>query len=157
MSLDDGSAPSRLRHVPSDKLAARTTTKDENFQLLRLRHVLLLFFLITPTRAQRSVAIGGLLCARSVGNATVVNISLIGGEEVPYRRCYLFCMRFERKMTSVEETNDCGSNVALKGLGAGGQEERVVLAPCRQKRRSVLAKIGLEFGIQRDAIRASMA
>src|SRR5215469_3868528 len=33
-SLHHGSPPSRLGHVPSDKLAARPTTKDENFQLL---------------------------------------------------------------------------------------------------------------------------
>jgi hypothetical protein len=34
MSLDDGSPSSRLRHVPTDKLAARPAAKDENFQLL---------------------------------------------------------------------------------------------------------------------------
>jgi hypothetical protein len=34
MSLHDGSAPSRLRHVPSDKFAARPAAKDENFQVL---------------------------------------------------------------------------------------------------------------------------
>src|SRR4029077_10009705 len=40
-SLHHGSPSSRLGHVPSDKLAARPAAKDENFKLLRLRHVLL--------------------------------------------------------------------------------------------------------------------
>src|SRR5215510_1725014 len=73
---------------------------------------------------------------------------LVSGEEVPYRRCYLFCMGFERKVTSVEETNDRGRNVALKGLGTGGQEERVVLPPCRQEWRLVRAEIFLESRIE---------
>src|SRR5262245_41189566 len=90
----------------------------------------------------------GLLCARLVGNASVINILLVSGEEVPYRRCYLFCMGFERKVTSVEEMNDRGRNVALKGLGTGGQEERVVLPPCRQERRLVRAEIFLESRIK---------
>jgi hypothetical protein len=33
MSLDNGSPASGLRHVPSDKLAARPAAKDKNFQL----------------------------------------------------------------------------------------------------------------------------
>src|SRR5262249_34270793 len=41
-------------------------------------------------------------------------------------------------------------NVTLERLGARRQEERIVLAPSCQKRRLVLAKIGLEFGGQRD-------
>ena len=34
MSLYDGSPSSRLRHVPSDKLAASPAAKDENLHLL---------------------------------------------------------------------------------------------------------------------------
>jgi hypothetical protein len=37
--LHDGGSSSRLRHVPGDKLAARTAAKDENLELLSLRHV----------------------------------------------------------------------------------------------------------------------
>ena len=69
----------------------------------------------------------------------------------------LLGMRFQREVTGVEESDDCVGDVALERFGARRQEKRVVLAPSCQKRRSVLAKIGLEFGIQRDAIRASMA
>src|SRR5262249_38094186 len=57
-----------------------------------------------------------LLCARLVGNAPVINMSLISGDEVPYRRSYLFCMGFERKVTSVEETNDRVRHVAFECL-----------------------------------------
>jgi hypothetical protein len=57
-SLHHGSLSSRLRHIPSDKLAARPTAKDENFKLLRLRHVLL-SYLITAARAHQCSRIPG--------------------------------------------------------------------------------------------------
>ena len=53
-------------------------------------------------------------------------------------------------MAGVKEAHVSVWNVTLERLGARRQEERVVLAPSCQKRRLVLAKIGLEFGIQRD-------
>ena len=53
-------------------------------------------------------------------------------------------------MAGVEEAHVSVWNVTLERLGARRQEKRVVLAPSCQKRRLVLAKIGLEFGIQRD-------
>jgi hypothetical protein len=49
-----------------------------------------------------------------------------------------------------EEAHLSVSNVTLERLGALRKEKRIVLAPRCQKRRLVLAKIGLEFGIQRD-------
>src|SRR5262249_59397011 len=61
-------------------------------------------------------------------------MSLISGEEVPYRRSYLFCMGFERKVTSVEETNDRVRHVAFECLRTSRQKEWVVLSPCRQER-----------------------
>src|SRR5260370_11171538 len=59
-------------------------------------------------------------------------------------------MRFEGEVSGVEEWDDGGGNVTLERLGAGRQEKRVVLSPSCQKRRLVLAKIGLKFGIERD-------
>src|SRR6516165_11268241 len=59
-------------------------------------------------------------------------------------------MRFQREVTGVEESDDCVGDVALERFGARRQEKRVVLAPSCEKRRLVLAKIGLEFGKQRD-------
>src|SRR4029450_4451176 len=50
----------------------------------------------------------------------------------------------------VEEAHVSVWNVTLERLGAWRQEKRIVLAPSCQKRRLVLAKVGLEFGIERD-------
>src|SRR4029450_9025527 len=50
----------------------------------------------------------------------------------------------------VEEAHVSVWNVTLERLCARRQEKRVVLAPSCQERRLVRAKIGLEFGIQRD-------
>ena len=57
---------------------------------------------------------------------------------------------FQGESAGVKEAHVSVWNVTLERLGARRQEERVVLAPSCQKRRLVLAKIGLEFGIQRD-------
>src|SRR5262245_16794253 len=59
----------------------------------------------------------------------------------------LVAVRLERKVAGVEEAHVCIRYVAFERLGARWQEKWVVLAPGRQKRRLVLAKIGLEFGI----------
>ena len=53
-------------------------------------------------------------------------------------------MRFQCEVAGVQEADNCGWNVALERLGARRQEERIVLAPHRQKRRLVLAEIFLE-------------
>src|SRR5258708_25386062 len=53
-------------------------------------------------------------------------------------------------MAGVEGAQISVWNVAPERLGARRQKKRVGLAPSCQKRRLVLAKIGLEFGIQRD-------
>src|SRR5262249_17500059 len=71
-------------------------------------------------------------------------------EELSDRRGDLVQVCFERKMAGVEEAHICVRYVALECLGARRQEKRIVLAPSRQKRRFMLAKISLEFGIQRD-------
>src|SRR6266700_4336729 len=71
-------------------------------------------------------------------------------EELADRRRDLFGMRFQREVPGVEESDDCVGDVALERFGARRQEKRIVLAPHCQKRRLMLAKIGLEFGIQRD-------
>src|SRR6516162_8017109 len=77
MSFHDGSPSSRLRHVPSDKLAARPTAKDENFQLLGLRHVLLLFFLIAAARMSPQVAQLGPPAMSAIRSLISVSSSLL--------------------------------------------------------------------------------
>src|SRR5215472_9711098 len=59
----------------------------------------------------------------------------------------LVTVRLQGEVAGVEEAHLGVWNVALERLGARRQEKRVVLAPSCQKRRLVLAKIGLEFGI----------
>ena len=59
-------------------------------------------------------------------------------------------MGLKRKMAGVEEMHLGVRIVALEGLGARRQEERIVLAPHGEQRRLVLGKIGLELGIEGD-------
>src|SRR4029077_4747193 len=59
-------------------------------------------------------------------------------------------VRLEGEVAGVEEAHVSVWNVTLERLGARRQEKRIVFPPSCQKRRLVLAKIGLEFGIQRD-------
>src|SRR5579859_7380127 len=56
----------------------------------------------------------------------------------------------QRKMPCIEEADDGMRHVALERLGAGRQEERIVLAPYREERRFMRAEILLEGGIERD-------
>src|SRR6476659_4502749 len=53
-------------------------------------------------------------------------------------------------MPSIEQMDLGLWIVAPERLRARRQEERIVLSPHREERRLVLAKIGLEFGIQRN-------
>src|SRR5436309_6132544 len=73
-----------------------------------------------------------------------------GCEEAADRRRDLRGMRFQREVTRVEESDDGTGNIPLERLGAGRQEERVVLAPHRQQRRPVRAEVFLERRVQRD-------
>src|SRR5262249_17638390 len=61
----------------------------------------------------------------------------------------LVTVRLESEVAGVEEAHLSVWNVTLECLGALRQKKRVVLAPSCQKRRLMLAKIGLEFWIQR--------
>src|SRR5258708_2609169 len=72
------------------------------------------------------------------------------GEEVPDCRGDLLGVRLQREMAGIEETDDRAGNVALERLGAGRQEEGVVLAPSRQQRRLVPAEVVLESRVERD-------
>src|SRR6266446_6996973 len=71
-------------------------------------------------------------------------------EELTDRCRDLGSMRFQSEVPGVKEAHICVRYVAFECLRTSRQEERIVLAPHCQKRRLVLAKIGLEFGIQRD-------
>src|SRR6266567_6156675 len=71
-------------------------------------------------------------------------------EELADRRGDLVAVGLERKVAGIKEAHICVRYVAFECLRTSRQEKRVVLAPHCQKRRLVLAKIGLEFGIQRD-------
>ena len=59
-------------------------------------------------------------------------------------------MRLQREMTGVEKADLRLGNVAPEPLGAWRKEERIVLAPHRQKRRLVRAEVVLERGVQCD-------
>src|SRR5712691_5414054 len=65
-----------------------------------------------------------------------------------YRDLVAVCL--ERKVASVKEAHIGLRHVTLECLCASRQEERIVLAPRRQKRRLMLAEIGLERGVERD-------
>src|SRR5215467_13337446 len=86
--------------------------------------------------------------------ARIVVLQLIatdsGCEEAADRRRDLRGMRLQREVTRVEKTHDSTRNIALERLGAGREEERVVLAPYRQQRRPVRAEVFLERRVQRD-------
>jgi hypothetical protein len=53
-------------------------------------------------------------------------------------------------MAGIEQMDLGVRIIASKGLGTGGQEKRVILAPNREKRRPPGADVFLEFGIERD-------
>ena len=50
------------------------------------------------------------------------------------------------EVTGVEEADDRVGNIALEGLGARRQEERVVLTPHREQWGPVRAEVLVEFG-----------
>ena len=64
--------------------------------------------------------------------------------ELAYRPCDILAVRLQREVSCVEEANHRLRNIALERLGAERQEERVVLAPHRQKRRLVFTEVFLE-------------
>src|SRR5262249_3744105 len=76
--------------------------------------------------------------------------SLAARQEIADCRSNLVAVCLEGEVAGVEEPHDSVGKVTLERFGARRQEKRVVLAPSCQKRRLVLAKIGLEFGVQRD-------
>src|SRR4029077_21202100 len=82
--------------------------------------------------------------------STKCRASLGARQEIADCRSDLVTVRLEGEVAGVEEAHVSVWNVTLERLGARRQEKRVVLAPSCEKRRLVLAKIGLEFGIQRD-------
>jgi|HubBroStandDraft_6_1064221.scaffolds.fasta_scaffold495628_2 hypothetical protein len=53
-------------------------------------------------------------------------------------------------MAGIEQMDLGVRIIASKGLGTGGQEKRVILAPNREKRRPPGADVFLEFWIERD-------
>src|SRR5262245_23979232 len=71
-------------------------------------------------------------------------------KELPDRRGDLVAMCLERKVAGVEEAHIGSRDVAFECLRTSRQEERIVLAPHRQKRRLVFAEVALKVGIERD-------
>src|SRR5207302_4841072 len=69
-------------------------------------------------------------------------------EEIQNRLGNLLLMRFQGEVAGVVKMHFGIRDVALEGIGAGGQKERIVLAPHRQQRWRVLAEIFLELGIE---------
>src|SRR5262245_14850484 len=86
--------------------------------------------------------------------ARIAVLQLIGTDsgyaEVTDRHGDLSRMRLQREVARLEETDHCAWVVALERLGARRQEERVVLAPYREKRRPARAKVLLELRVQRN-------
>ena len=77
-------------------------------------------------------------------------ISRLPGQELAHRRADLAGVGLQREMAAIDEADVGRGHVALEGLGARRNEERVVLAPHRQHRRALLAQIGLDRVVQRD-------
>src|SRR4029077_14212181 len=71
-------------------------------------------------------------------------------QEVADDRRDLGSLALEGEVAGIEQVDLGVRIVAFEGLGPGGQEERVVLAPNRKKRRLPGADVFLEFGIERD-------
>src|SRR5262249_55269036 len=63
------------------------------------------------------------------------------------------CVRLERKVSRVVEVNLSIWIVAFESFCTGGQEERIVLAPDREKRWLAGVKVFLKFRIQGDIAR----
>src|SRR5438128_10698586 len=57
---------------------------------------------------------------------------------------------FQREMAGVEEAYRGVRNIALERVGAGRQEERIILAPHCEEGRLVGAEIILEGRVERD-------
>jgi hypothetical protein len=74
----------------------------------------------------------------------------LAGEEVSAARRALRSLAFQREMPGVEQMDFGIRVVSFEGLGAGRQEERIVLAPYREKLGPPGADVLLEFGIERD-------
>src|SRR5205823_13671066 len=74
----------------------------------------------------------------------------LGRDEVPDRRGDLAGMRLQREVPGIEEAHLRVRDIAPERLGPGGQEERVVPPPRREKTRLAGAEIRLKGGIERD-------
>src|SRR5262249_13664623 len=90
--------------------------------------------------------------SKTIARIAVLQVSDIGSEleEVADRRRDLSCMRFQCKVTRLEEADHCTWDVALERLGARRQEEWIVLTPHREQRRPTRAEVFLGLRIQRD-------
>lgn len=59
-------------------------------------------------------------------------------------------MRFQREMACFEQMNLRPREIPLIYESAGGQERRIMPSPDGEKRRSVLAEVGLKRRVKRD-------
>ena len=85
--------------------------------------------------------------ARTAGRRSVAESA---GKKIADGRTNFRIVRLQREMPSVKEANYRVRNVALESLGPLWQEERIILAPHRQKARLVGAEIFLKGGVERD-------
>jgi hypothetical protein len=70
-------------------------------------------------------------------------------QKTAHQRANFGGMRFQGKMSGVEQVDIRIRQVAAEGLGAGRQEVRIVPASGSQKRWPVRAEIGLKLRIAR--------
>src|SRR5215813_573149 len=91
-------------------------------------------------------------CSMTMARIAVLQVidTWAGRKEVADCRRDLGRMRFQREVPRLHEADDGTRNVPLERLRARREEERIVLAPHREKRRPVRAEVFLELRVQRD-------
>src|SRR5690349_20807370 len=72
------------------------------------------------------------------------------GQKVSDRRRDLACVGLECEVAGVEQPHLSVAVVALERLGTRREEERIVLAPHREQRRSVRTVVFVELRVPRD-------
>src|SRR5690606_31127209 len=81
--------------------------------------------------------------------AGVLSPGLDAVEEVADQHGNLFRVRLQREVTSVQQVNLRVGKIPLISVCASRNERRIMASPHGKKRRTMLAKIGLESRVQR--------
>src|SRR5262252_4432545 len=87
---------------------------------------------------------------RTKGRSCCATSMSLGQEKIADGARYFVAMRLKREVAGVKKVHLSVRDVAFERFRTRRQKERIVLAPCGQKRRLVFAQIVLEFRIERD-------